>query len=79
MASQVRPPATKLDRLPEMKTLIWVAELPMAAGMAVMMIALTAGLRVGKARRMSAPALRAAHQHRPACDTPAASTAHEAA
>ncbi len=79
VASQVRPPSTKLDRLPEMKTLIWVALLPMAAGTAVMMMAFTAGVIFGRLRRMFAPALRAAHQHRPACATPATSTAQEAA
>ncbi|MNE50506.1 hypothetical protein D3C80_1450830 [compost metagenome] len=62
-----------------MKTLIWVAELPIAAGMAVMTMAFTAGVALGRRRRMFAPALRAAHQHRPAWATPATSTAHEAA
>ena len=51
----------------------------MAAGMAVMMMAFTAGVRRGRASRMSAPALRAAHQHRAAWLTPATSTAQEAA
>ncbi|MNE69632.1 hypothetical protein D3C80_1653670 [compost metagenome] len=62
-----------------MKTLIWVALLPMAAGTAVMMMAFTAGVSLGIVRRILAPAFLAAHQHRPAWATPATSTAHEAA
>jgi hypothetical protein len=75
-------PATCEARMPEMKMLIWVALLAIAAGTARRIRSFISEVRRGRTSRIRAPEARAPHQQMPAWPIPAITTpalAHQAA